>query len=298
MKKFLAIFSFFALMFIMFLSGCSASSNYMEISGYKNYISDTNAGYYDIVHYNVVDSMENNSNAREYFIKNNRRKGDYLITDYEDGVCINKFYGSPDSNGIINIPETIDNKSVVKLGGYIESIDDENVIGAFGGYADIIIKIPSTVKVISQNATMNNSGIIPEESRYMFVDIFGFEVDKNNPYYSSKNGTLYSKDYTKLLWVNTMGRDNNNPDWFIDEYIVPEYVETFEPSNGIYCLLNKIKIGKNVKKINTYIDKGESGIEPDPDLVPDVIICGYNDSIAEKWAKEQYAKFEELKDWS
>ena len=289
------VITLFSLMMIMLLSGCVSSKNYTEIAGYKDYISDSNSGYDDIKYFNVVDSMENNQNARKYYIENNRRVGDYIITDYEDGVCINKFCGSANFNNEILIPETIDGKPVIKLGGYIESLNAEDVIGAFGGNVGITIKIPSSVKVISADAIMNSSGIIPEESRYMFVDIFEFVVDENNPYYSSKNGTLYSKDFTKLLWVNTIGRNSANPEWTADGYVVPDFVEVFEPANGIDCLLDKITIGKNVKRINTYIDKGESGIEPDPYFTPDVVICGYANSAAEKWAKEQYAKFEELK---
>lgn len=296
MKKILNILtlSTVILLSLISISGCSTAT-YSEMQGYEDYISDSNAGYDDIEYFNVVDSMENNQNARKYFMENNRRVGDYIITDYEDGVCINKFCGSVDFNNEISVPETIDGKPVIKLGGYVESINAEDVIGAFGGNVDITIKIPSSVRVITADAIRNNSGIIPEESRYMFVDIFAFVVDEDNPYYSSKNGALYSKDFTKLLWVNTIGRTNDNPDWVGGGYVVPDFVKTFEPANGIHCLLNKITIGENVTKINTYIDKGEDGIEPDPYLVPDVIICGYKDSEAEKWAKEQYAKFEEIK---
>ena len=295
MKKFLSFITLSTtILFLISLSGCS-TANYSEMQGYEDYISDSNTGYEDITFFNVVDSMENNQNARKYFMENNRRVGDYIITDYEDGVCINKFCGSVDFNNEISIPETIDGKSVIKLGGYIESINAEDVIGAFGGNVDITIKIPSSLRVISANAIMNSFGIIPEESRYMFADIFSFVVDEDNPYYSSKNGALYSKDFTKLLWVNTIGRTNDNPDWVGGGYMVPDFVKTFEPANGIYCLLNKITIGENVTKINTYIDKGEDGIEPDPYLIPDVIIRGYKNSEAEKWAKEQYAKFEEIK---
>ena len=288
MKYKIIIFSL--LIMIVLLSGCSVSSNYKEVIGYQDFINDSKTGYDDVEYYNIVDSMESSKNARKYFIENNRRVGDYIITDYENGVCVNKFCGSADFNNEISIPETIDGKSVVKLGGYIESINDDSVIGAFGGNVGVTIIIPSSVKVISAVAFMNSSGIIPEEYRYMFVDISGFVVDEKNPYYSSKNGALYSKDYTKLLWVNTICKDNNS-DWSGGEYVVPDFVETFEPSNGIYCLLDKITIGKSVKKINTYIDKGEDGIEPNPDVIPDVVICGYKGTAAEKWAKENYANF-------
>ena len=96
--------------------------------------------------------------------------------------------------------------------------------------------------------------------------------------------------------MNLTYSESNNPDWNGIEYMVPDHVTCFEPSNGVPCLLSRIRFGKNVKSINTYIDKQEDGIEPNPEVVPDVVICGYKGSAAEKWAEEQYAKFEEIKE--
>lgn len=280
--------------FILFPScNNSVHSNYKNENGYKEYISDSNSGYKDVPYYNVSDSMNNSKAAREYYKNNCRRVFDYLITDYEDGVCINRFFGTQDSYGTITIPETIDGKPVVKLGGYIEGFDmSQNVIGAFGGYVWVNLKIPSSVKVISAEAIMNSKGMIPEDSRYMFVDVFEFIVDENNPYYASKNGSLYTKDFKNLLWVNTAGSNLTNPEWENNGYTVPNFVETFEPSNGVHFLLERIIIGKNVKNINTYIDKGENG----PQDEVEVIVLGYKGSVAEKWAKEQHAKFKLLDD--
>lgn len=278
------------------LTSCSdeRNSGFTE-EEYKQYISDKTSGYKDLNYFNTEDAMNKSKEARAYFNSNKRRVGDYLITDYEDGVCINQYCGSNKTDDTITIPAALDGKSVIRLGGYIKSNEDYNVIGAFAGNFDVTLKIPETVKYISSYALLNSSGMIPEESRNDYVSINAIEVDGNNPYYASKNGALYSKDLNKLLWVNLTYSESNNPDWNGIEYMVPDHVTCFEPSNGVPCLLSRIRFGKNVKSINTYIDKQEDGIEPNPEVVPDVVICGYKDSAAEKWAKEQYAKFEEIK---
>lgn len=276
MKKLLI----FMLILIFAFSCCGCLNNvyYKDLTGYKEYISDRNSGYKDIPYYCVEDSMTNNSNAREYYIHNSRRVGNYLITDYLDGVCINKYYGDA-SYRTISIPQFIDNKPVIKLGAYL---DGEDIVGAFGGNVSVKIILSSSVKVISSVTIMSARWMIPENSRYQYVDINSFDVDENNKYYSSNNGSLYTKDFKKLLWLN-----NNEG----NELIIPEYVEIFEPSNGIEDLLKSVTIGKNIKKINTFIDRGENGTEPDKHCIPDVKIRGYKNTAAEKWAKENYAKF-------
>ena len=272
-------------MFILILafscSGCLYHVYYKDLTGYKEYISDIKSGYKDIPYYCVEDSMTNNNNAREYYIHNSRRVGDYLITDYMDGVCINKYYGNA-SYETISIPQFIDDKPVVKLGAYL---DGEDVVGAFGGNTLVKIKLSSSVKVISSVTIMSARWMIPEDLRYRYVDICSFDVDENNKYYSSDNSSLFSKDFKTLLWLNNSEGD---------ELIVPEFVETFEPSNGIEDLLKSITIGKNVKKINTFIDRGEGGTEPNKHCIPDVKIRGYKNTAAEKWAKENYAKFVQI----
>lgn len=274
---------------ILFVGGCSETPCFSELDGYTDYISDSGNGYNDIKYFNVKDSMEESEEARKYFNANQRRAGDYLITDYENGVCINQYFGSHNS-GVIKIPEEIEGKPVVKIGGYIDNKSDGTFVGALGGYTDVVIELSSSVKVISKEVVFNENGMIPEESRYMFAYLSGFTVDEDNPYYSAENGNLFSKDYKKLLWMSTTYNSTDGS----DGYIVPESVEVFEPANGVWCLLDKITFGKNVKEINTYIDNGESGTEPNPNIIPEVIVCGYKDSVAEEWAESQYAKFEEI----
>jgi hypothetical protein len=276
MKKMCSLF----ILIILFSGCCGIVYNYNVKVCYEEYISDCNNGYDDVPYYCVEDSMINSDKAQEYYKYNNRRIGDFLITDYLNGVCVNRYFGDS-SYKTISIPESIDGKPVVKIGTYLEG---EKVIGAFGGNTLVNIELPSSVKVISSVAIMSARWMIPEDSRDEYVDISGFTVDENNNYYATDNGSLYTKDFKTLLWLN----DSNQ------KIVVPEYVETFEPSNGVYDLLKSITIGKNVKKINTFIDKGESGTEPDKNYTPEVVIKGYKNTEAEKWAKKQYAKFKSL----
>lgn len=289
----------FLLMLILAFScsGCFNKVYYKDLTGYKEYISDDKSGYEDVPYFCTENHLYNNKKAREYYKNNIRRSGNFLITDYENGICINRYYGDFYSTAYdtITIPETIEGKPVVKLGGYVDGFDvldmDNEVVGAFGGNVNVTLEIPATVKYISSNSIEKSIGIIPKRDRYIFVDIFQFVVDDENPYYTSKNGALYTKDLKKLLWVNTEGAYEDNPDWKGYGYIVPDFVEVFEPANGVHDLLESITIGKNVKKINTGIDKGESGLEPNKHCIPEVKIRGYKNTAAEKWAKENYAKF-------
>ena len=286
MKKISVAILFVIIVIAFACIGCK-QTNYKNEKGYDVYISDANKGYKDIPYYNVKDSI-NTKEGRQYFESNSRRVGDYLITDYEDGVCINRCYRTVDDYGattMINIPEKIDNKPVVKLGGFWDEDGDE-VLGAFVGNIEVVLNIPSTVKVITSDAVNVRTDMIPEDYRNKALYELSFKVDNDNPYYSSIDGSLFSKYGKKLLWLRRDGQ----------VYNVPECVEVFEPSNGVYDLYDSITIGKNVKIINTSVDFGEDGFGPIEGLKPEVVVKGYKNTAAEKWAKEQKAKFVALKD--
>lgn len=290
-KKFSIIIS---LLLLLTLSSCKDYSNYKNEEGYQEYISDSNTGYEDVPYYYVCDSMTESELARKYFKKNSRRVGDFLITDYMDGVCINKYCGFLFGDDLI-IPEKIDGKPVVKLGGYFESgIESEDgykeIIGAFGGNASVTIHIPSTVKIITQEAISSGWGMIADEDKYRYVYIIGFDVDKDNPYYySSKCGNLYTKDMKTLLFFSTneFETEYENGESII---VVPDYIQNFAPSNGI-SMGDRFKFEKTINKINTYINMGESDSSLDPSIDNEVVIYGYKGTVAEKWAKERYAEF-------
>lgn len=290
MKKTLCLILFFAITIsAVLLSSCSEKdyTNYKNEEGYEEYISDTDAGYDDLPYYNCEESMEKSKAALRYYENNSRRCGDYIITDYEDGVCINRYVGFWKWEEI-SVPETLDGKPVVKIGAY--PVDNgERFYGVFSGCNDFTLILPSTVKYIGNRTFLFYSGIVSEDERDDFTLVNSVKVSEDNPYYTAVDGVLYSKDKkallydSNLLWIN-LGKSYN----------VPNFVEVFEPSNGVADCGATITIGENVKKINTFIDKGEDGTEPNPYAKPWIVVRGEKDSAAEKWAKEQYAKFEEI----
>ena len=283
---------------LLLFTGCGAknTADFNKQVGYKEYISDTDTGYKDAPYYECNEAMNKSLKAIEFYKNNNRRCGDYIITDYENGVCINKYLGfKPFEDQVIEIPETLEDKPVVKIGCYPvnENVNDTldiELIGAFAGCMDFTLKIPSTVKYIGDSVFLYYSGIIQEDKRDNYTFVKNIQVDENNKYYASKDGVLYTKDMKSLLFDAKLG-------WYYcteSSYSVPDFVENFEPSNGIAENLGSIVFEKSIKKINTFIDKGENGVEPDPEYRLNVVVKGYKNTIAEKWAEQQYAKFKAL----
>ena len=144
------------------------------------------------------------------------------------------------------------------------------------------------VDVLTYAGNLENLKDIENRDNYTFVK--NIQVDENNKYYASKDGVLYTKDMKSLLFDAKLG-------WYYcteSSYSVPDFVENFEPSNGIAENLGSIVFEKSIKKINTFIDKGENGVEPDPEYRLNVVVKGYKNTVAEKWAEKQYAKFKAL----
>ena len=296
-------FSFFAvLIFVVLLTACGSKTNYMDIEGYNEYISDGNTGYDDVPFYNCNEAMIESIEAREYYSNNKRRCGDYLITNYEDGVCINKYFKPwffelfPDHS--ITIPDELDGLPVVKIGGY--PVEDENtgvnMVSAFGGLNEYTLIIPSTVKYIGSSCLWTCTGIGSEDGEDDNTLPGKIVVDSNNKYYTSVDGALYTKDKKTLLFDYRLNfystYQSANYDGTV--YNVASFVENFEPSNYVTSDLSEIVFNKDIKKINTSFDMGEDGHSPDKDVHPDTIVKGYKNTVAESWAKEQYATFESL----
>lgn len=139
-------------------------------------------------------------------VKHNEKtkyKGDIGYRDYKNGVEV---VSAPDSG---KIPEKIDGKPVIKLGGYLDcSPESESVDTYFTSFDDgegignaKKITIPSGVKEIVFDTF--------ESLR----DLERINVSPNNPYYSSVNGVLYNKKKTVLLFVplNHSGSKINIP---------------------------------------------------------------------------------------
>ena len=125
---------------------------------------------------------------KEYIINEDNDK--YIYKEYLDGIEIIMYDGW---NPVVEIPEEIDGKPVIKLSGYLDDTDLEQPFYEWG-------------------SCFNNKGeieeiIIPSAVKEIVNDVFDIghikkiEVSKDNPYYSSKNGILYNKDGTIELCV-------------------------------------------------------------------------------------------------
>ena len=78
------------------------SKEYTKIDGYDEYIATGNTGYEDIQYFNINNDIPNEK-AYEYYKKNKRVVGNYIITDYENGVCLNKINKTPEEDSEIKI---------------------------------------------------------------------------------------------------------------------------------------------------------------------------------------------------
>ena len=128
---------------------------------------------------------------------------DYLVSAYDDGICINKYLGTEKS---VIIPEKIDGKSVVKLGNYYMEIEGYySDYTAFWATGVESVCLPSGLKEIVHGTFWQtnspelywNDGICdPQEIEYTLKSI---TVSKDNPYYVSVGGTLFSRTSYKVL---------------------------------------------------------------------------------------------------
>lgn len=172
------------------LFGCnSEKESYLS---YDAKINNKNVPYYGFEIYGEDVNLQNNeyiskvkTGYKEY---NNKKNGSkFIYRDYLDGVEIIK---NDSMKSVIRVPEKINGKKVIKLGGYIDTdllnnaelAEDYSLSSCFISKAIVEeIYIPKYVKEIIKNT---------------FEDIESLKrinVDKANPYYTSKNGVLYDK---------------------------------------------------------------------------------------------------------
>lgn len=261
---------------IMFTScGEKDYTNYKNEEGYVEYISYADKGSKYASYYAIPMAIDENEKARRYYENNIRQCGDFMVTNYLDGICVNDYVGEidDDSTGIV-IPETLDGKPVIAIGSVI--IDDpslspvpneahdywgweEEYWPAFYG-ADIVM--PSTIKYLT---SLYTNSIV---------------VDENNPYYASKDGDLYTKDMKTLLFYSGSNSTIAKK--------ISEKTEVFAPSNGLDGKWGTaIELGKNIKTIDTtYSYEGSEAYTKYP-----FYITGYKGTAAEKWAKENEIEF-------
>lgn len=183
--------------------------------------------------------------------------GMFLISDYKDGVCINHYLGKEEN---VVIPDKINGKKVVKLGGYMQEFDSGDLVffTAFSTYAIKSVSLPKYLKEIV-------SGVFGDFARENMFDhteegknyLSNISISEDNPWYSSDNGILYNKDKTILLEI---------PYNYSEETIVIPYKIK---SYAAYDSYADIRIrSKNVKTVK-----------------------GYKDTAAETFAKENSLEF-------
>lgn len=300
-------------------------NNFTDTDGEKdfnpfnyNYVADND---YDYENDGVIDGYtakedETLTNQADYFtattnmFKKLRAKqravGDYIISDFKDGVCINKvkfdkkkypLENKRDDEDyrtevIINIPETLDGKKVIKLGEFVKKEADiygvnerdceytsQGFLTEFPDDYRITLKIPKTVKYISGNA-LESIDEYRDDFFYSKGYITDIEADVNNPYYKSVDGVLYSKDMSWLLFFRP---DDNGENGKRQVFTVPKSVKYIADTNICETSTDPyytIIIGSNVKKIYAHIGYGECGTQN----------CKFKvakGSAAEKWLGEE-----------
>lgn len=144
---------------------------------------------------------------------------DFYVSDYKDGICINSYMGDDED---VVIPEYIGGKKVIKIGCDIwyHEIDTGpmTVPPFYDEYRDFEIDtifIPSGVKEISFASLDWGKRIV---------------VDKDNPYYFSIGGILFSRETKKVLLIPYhlfFYRSVEIGNFSLDE--VQEYLQEEEP---------------------------------------------------------------------
>ncbi len=199
---------------------------------------------------------------------------DYLITENNEGVCIVSYVGHSDK---IIIPDYLDGKKVIKIGGNMvsESADDdgssyEQYLPAFSGTYYKELHIPKFLKEISE---LNFQIELFEENTHRKLT-----VDKDNPYYSEKDGLLCSKDgKTALLYF---GDD-------VKSYTFPDSIDTIDRHFGFMTnTIQNVTIEKNVKNIYSESWVRDRILYPYEEFggFNDFTISGYKGTAAEKFA--------------
>lgn len=159
-----------------------------------------------VSYYNMYESCNNFEEIKDVKAQDQKAKeymdsmykcGDFFVTDYKDGVCINQYVGKDKK---VDIPENINGKKVLKIGMYpganqTASFEYMDTYGHFIRYNAFEytevewVCIPSGVKEIAQG-TFDG----------LHTNIKGVSVKKNNPFYASFMGMLFSKEYHKIVF--------------------------------------------------------------------------------------------------
>ena len=200
---------------------------------------------------------------------------------YYEGVSVDKLV-FPETNGdiIIEIPEMINDKKVIKLGGSCE-ISNKGTkfspathlpyldkVFLFGSPKIKTIKIPKFLKEISFG---NFYGLKVDNAYYFPIE--KILVDEDNSYYSAIDGVLFDKNQKTLLFYPELKKDN--------EYIVPKTVKTIEFMDFSNTKIKSIVMGKNIENIKAVFNK-------------DILIKGYENTYVQQWAVQNGYNFESI----
>lgn len=186
--------------------------------GYKKDVDDNESDYVsEDDYYQGLEYKDPDKPEKTY------KSGDYTVSDFKGGICINKYSGSEKN---IKIPEDIDGKKVVSISGYYS---DEGFISAFNDADITSLLIPSSVEYISCLSL-----------RYL-EKLQNITVEDDNPYYSSVDSILYSKDKTVVLLVPT--------DYPKSELVFPDALTNV----GLWSMdwaenVKSVKFGKSLQK--------------------------------------------------
>ena len=285
----------------LFSGGGKDYSDYKNVKGYKEYVTETDSGYKNAPYYFCDEPMLTNKDALHYYKNNCRQVGDYYITNYLDGVCINRFVESEnckdiDELGHLTVPKEIDGLPVLKIGCYVDDNIFTPEIEVFPAFhrSTYSLTLPSSVKYISSSAF--------ETLKYDFIgNVTYIDFDKDNPYYVSDKGNIYNKNMDTLLYFyNPHNEKSNLPDDVREVYYerilkLPETVKYFYPSNGVDRSYAKdVEFSKNIEEINAYFSQPkdldeyefEEGYEGGI-----YTVYGYTGTVAEKWAKDNELAF-------
>ena len=233
-------------------------------------------------YYDFLSSEEMPEELKKFVDAYSTKDDGTIFSNYNGGVSIDKL-AWPQTNAkniVLEIPETIDGKNVIKLGGYITFTSKGNFFSpathleyldqafVFGMPNIKSIKIPKYLKEIS----FGNFYGVKEDNDY-FLAVEEILVDKENPYYSSANGVLFDKKQETLLFYPELKKEK--------KYEVPDSVKIIEFMDFSNTKLETVKIGKNVEEIYAVFDKS-------------TVIKGYKNTYAQKWANDNGYEFKVL----
>lgn len=287
----IGIISFSLILLLICFLSCGLNNEkkkqYSDINTVDYILESTDYDFSDEV---LTRNNKIGKTARKKYKKSCKIAGDFLVSKYKEGLCINKYLGKEGTNNNnsklkinIKIPELIDGKKVLKIGCYLKK--EKHYYCTCGPFSNIFayeslnVFIPKTVKCISEVAFQPQ---YRENGEFYSGIINNIEVSNDNEFFSSQDGCLYSKKKTRLLYKSYRSFDDTDID-SLRYFKIPDTVICV--SKCIFDDSQSIIIGKNVKKIDAYFFEEPEGYYE---------VKGYKNSTAEKWAKKWGLQFIEL----